>query len=273
MEKNDETFSLLELIEMLERVPLMFFRKGTYDEVCGFLIGFSSGQKLKDNVNSLFALDFQEWLRLKQNREFDNWHWSNRILEDLAQADEAAAKRILFSYLKEYLDDIGASSLQLSPENNQERMVELKRRIEYFCRKPIMAKDRNHQEVREALENDGWTITHDPYKIMLGRRKGFIDLGAEILAAEKGVAKIAVEIKSFLGSSDLYQFEDALGQFLVYLPALTKKEPERTLYLAVPEEFYDNFFEDSYFLEIAELYKLKMLVFNEKNNTIIKWID
>jgi hypothetical protein len=134
-----------------------------------------------------------------------------------------------------------------------------------------MAKDKYHQEVREALENDGWTITHDPYKIMLGRRKGFIDLGAEILAAEKGTLKIAVEIKSFLGASDLYQFEDALGQFLVYQPAWSKKEPERILYLAVPEEFYDNFFEDVYFLEIAELYKLKMLVFNEKNNTIVKW--
>ena len=134
-----------------------------------------------------------------------------------------------------------------------------------------MAKDKYHEQVREALEKDGWTITHDPYKIMLGRRKGYIDLGAEIIAAEKGFQKIAVEIKSFLGSSDLYQFEDALGQFLVYLPALKKKEPERALYLAVPEYFYTNFFEDTYFQEIAELYNLKMLVFDETKNTIVRW--
>ena len=28
-----------------------------------------------------------------------------------------------------------------------------------------MAKDIYHQIVRDALENDGWTITHDPYAI------------------------------------------------------------------------------------------------------------
>lgn len=134
-----------------------------------------------------------------------------------------------------------------------------------------MAKDKYHQQVREALEKDGWKITHDPYKIMLGRRKGYIDLGAEIIAAEKDKQKIAVEIKSFLGSSDLYQFEDALGQFLVYLPALKKKEPDRELFLAVPEAFYNNFFEDPYFQEVAELYNLKMLIFDEKNQTIVKW--
>ena len=66
-----------------------------------------------------------------------------------------------------------------------------------------MAKDKFHQQVREALEKEGWTITHDPYKIMIGRRRGYIDLGAEIIGAEKGDQIIAVEIKSFLGVPDL----------------------------------------------------------------------
>ena len=48
-----------------------------------------------------------------------------------------------------------------------------------------MAKDKYHREVREALEKEGWRITHDPYKILIGRRKGYIDLGAEIIGAEK----------------------------------------------------------------------------------------
>ncbi len=43
----------------------------------------------------------------------------------------------------------------------------------------------------------------------------YIDLGAEkLLAAEKNGHKIAVEIKSFLGSSALSEFHLALGQFL-----------------------------------------------------------
>jgi hypothetical protein len=136
-----------------------------------------------------------------------------------------------------------------------------------------MAKDKFHDNVKAALEKDGWVITHDPFKIMLGKRKGFIDLGAEMLAAEKANRLIAVEIKSFLGHSDLYDFEDAIGQFLVYLPALRKKEPDRKLYLAMPEYFYEDFFEEQYFVELIHLYQVNLVVFDEKQNLITKWID
>jgi hypothetical protein len=135
-----------------------------------------------------------------------------------------------------------------------------------------MAKDKFHFHVREALEKEGWSITHDPYKIMLGRRRGYIDLGAEIIAAEKDTIKIAVEIKSFLGQSDLYEFEDALGQFLVYLPALRKKEPERLLYLAMPEHYYVDFFDEEYFVDLIKLYQVNILVFNEHTKSTVKWI-
>lgn len=67
-----------------------------------------------------------------------------------------------------------------------------------------MAKDIYHQLVREALEKDGWTITHDPYilkKKLLGAKLE-IDLGLEkIITAEKGIEKIAVEVKSFIEES------------------------------------------------------------------------
>ena len=48
-----------------------------------------------------------------------------------------------------------------------------------------MAKDKYHYFLKEALQKDGWTITHDSYFLMLGKRRGFIDIGAErdILAA------------------------------------------------------------------------------------------
>lgn len=135
-----------------------------------------------------------------------------------------------------------------------------------------MAKDRFHDHVRTALENDGWMITHDPYKILIGRRKGYIDLGAELIGAEKELEKIAVEIKSFLGLSDLDQFEDALGQFLIYLFALTKREPERVLFLAVPSLFYESFFDDPFFVELGQHFQLKIAVFDEVNPVIVKWI-
>ncbi|HRI62310.1 MAG TPA: XisH family protein [Saprospiraceae bacterium] len=133
------------------------------------------------------------------------------------------------------------------------------------------AKDFYHDIVRQVLEKDGWKITHDPYFMRIGRRKGYIDLGAEMVAAERGNEKIAVEIKSFIGLSDLNAFEDALGQFLLYKPALAKKEPDRLLLLAIPNAFYTKFFDDPFFLEVAELYELKMLIFNEKDATVLSW--
>ena len=135
------------------------------------------------------------------------------------------------------------------------------------------AKDKYHDIVRHALDKSGWEITHDPYFLRVGRRKGFIDLGAEIIAAQKGVEKIAVEIKSFSGASDLDQFEDALGQFLIYLVALERKEADRILYLAIPETFYESFFDDPFFIDVAKRFQVRMVVFNVHTEMIVKWLS
>ena len=136
-----------------------------------------------------------------------------------------------------------------------------------------MARDKFHNEVRVALEKEGWTITHDPFKLMIGQRRGYIDLGSEIIGAEKDNQKIAIEIKSFIGLSDLDQFEDALGQFLIYLFALRKIEEDRVLYLGITRDFYENFFSDPFFVELCLFYKVKILVYNEIKAVINKWIN
>jgi len=53
--------------------------------------------------------------------------------------------------------------------------------------------------------------------------------------------------------------------------ALSKKEPERVLFLAIPQTFYQDFFEDAFFREILELYTLKIVTFDELNTKIILW--
>jgi hypothetical protein len=48
------------------------------------------------------------------------------------------------------------------------------------------AKDRFHQAVRHALEQEGWIVTHDPLHIELPDIEVYIDLGADrLLAAER----------------------------------------------------------------------------------------
>ena len=98
------------------------------------------------------------------------------------------------------------------------------------------ALDTFHHSVRIALIKDGWTVTHDPLTLRVGGDRVHIDLAAErLIAAEKGVRKIAVEIKTFAGASPINDLEDALGQYIVYRMALRRAEPGRELYLAVPQ--------------------------------------
>jgi XisH protein len=49
------------------------------------------------------------------------------------------------------------------------------------------ARDRYHDQVKNALVKDGWTITQDPLRVKWGKKDLYIDLGAEhfLLAAEK----------------------------------------------------------------------------------------
>ena len=71
-----------------------------------------------------------------------------------------------------------------------------------------MARDLFHHAVKTALEKDGWTITDDPFKLVLGAdAEFFIDLAAErLIVATKENEKIAVEIKSFLEPSKTHEF-------------------------------------------------------------------
>lgn len=74
------------------------------------------------------------------------------------------------------------------------------------------ARDTYHETVKNALIRDGWTITDDPYILSTGLTRVYVDLGAEQpLAAERAGEKIAVEIKSFRGKSDMKDLEQALG--------------------------------------------------------------
>ena len=137
-----------------------------------------------------------------------------------------------------------------------------------------MARDIIHNEVRTSLENDNWTITHDPYSLYLETRTLSIDLGGEkIIGAEKGLEKIAVEIKSFLKESFIYDFYEAFGQYLVYEHFLAEQDPERTLYLAVTEEVFAKKFEnDNDVLRICRKYKVKILIIDAQNQIIEQWI-
>jgi XisH protein len=136
------------------------------------------------------------------------------------------------------------------------------------------ARDYYHEVVRTALQKDGWTITHDPYRIKLARKKNlYIDLGAEqLIGAEKDIQKIAVEIKSFRSPSEMKDLEEAIGQFVLYDRLLNRHEPERKLYLAVPEDVRESIFEEEAGQVLIEERIIRLFTFDFNQQEVVKWI-
>ena len=138
-----------------------------------------------------------------------------------------------------------------------------------------MAKDDFDQQVKNALIKDGWKITHDPLTIRISEAvKLQIDLAAEsVIAAERDSGKIAVEIKSFIGDSDISAFHTALGQYLNYCQALEEQEPDRIVYLAIPVETYQDFFQLSFIQRALRRYQVKLMIYDPKLEEIKQWIN
>ena len=137
----------------------------------------------------------------------------------------------------------------------------------------VPAKDFFHDCVMRALIRDGWTITHDPLRLSWGSKDLYVDLGAErLLAAEKAGQRIAVEIKSFLGDSDVDDLEKAIGQYILYRAILIQREPERVLFLAVPDVVIRGVFEEPLGELLLKDQSIRLLGFDPETEVITRWI-
>ena len=136
------------------------------------------------------------------------------------------------------------------------------------------ARDFYHNTVIAALQKDGWTITHDPYRLKLARGKNlFVDLGVErLIAAEKDMEKIAIEIKSFRSPSEMKDLEEAIGQFVLYERLLTRYDPNRRLYLAVPDAVRQSVFEEEAGSVMLEDNILRLFTFSPAQQEIVTWL-
>ena len=138
----------------------------------------------------------------------------------------------------------------------------------------FMARDVFHDAVRHALIRDGWTITHDPYTFESRDFPLQIDLGAErLIAATKENERIAVEVKSFISSSAISEFHTALGQYLNYRLALSIEDPNRLLFLAVPSDAFQVFFQRPLPTRIINEYHLSLIVYDPEEESIEQWIS
>ncbi|MEH1810622.1 XisH family protein [Nostoc sp.] len=134
----------------------------------------------------------------------------------------------------------------------------------------MSARDKFHNVVKSALQKDGWRITHDPLLIRIENITDmYIDLGAErIIAAEREGQIIAVEVKSFIGTSTISEFHTAVGQFINYRYALEEIDSERVLYLAVPLNTYNDFLNKPFIKTIIQRSQINLIVNEAADNKI-----
>jgi hypothetical protein len=139
----------------------------------------------------------------------------------------------------------------------------------------MSARNIYHDAVVRALTVDGWTITDDPFPLSFGGKNLSIDLGAEraTLAAEKEGRTIAAEIQSFLGRSPVRSLEEAVGQYGIYRLLLANEDPDRVLYMAVSRKVYKETLADKFGQFVVAGLNVRLIVFDEKKERIIKWIE
>lgn len=137
----------------------------------------------------------------------------------------------------------------------------------------MAARDIYHNTVINALTKDGWLITDDPLSIKWGQKDLYIDLGAEeLVAAEKNQRQIAVEIKSFVGASEVEDLKNALGAHILYHDVLAVVQPQRQLYVAIREEVYYALFEEPIGRILVENQRIQLILFDPEQEVIVRWI-
>ncbi|RKZ38236.1 MAG: fatty-acid oxidation protein subunit alpha [Gammaproteobacteria bacterium] len=97
------------------------------------------------------------------------------------------------------------------------------------------ARDIYHNVVKRILEKTGWKITDDPLHI----KYGTLNL--------------------------------TIGQFINYRFVLKEKQPERILYLAIPEETYQSFFILPLAQGVIQENHIKYFIYNVDKEKILKW--
>jgi hypothetical protein len=135
------------------------------------------------------------------------------------------------------------------------------------------AKDIYHNAVKNALIKEGRIITNDPLHLKWGQKDMYVDLGAkQLLAAEQGTKKIAVEIKSFVSPSEIADLKGAIGGFVLYRALMSRLEPDRILYLGIRDAIFTALFKELIGKLLMESVNVNLPVFNRENERITQWI-
>lgn len=63
-----------------------------------------------------------------------------------------------------------------------------------------------------------------------------------------------------------------MGQYENYLIALDVYEPDRQLFLAIPFNIYKTFFQKPFIQMVLQRKKIRLIIYNPSEETIVLWI-
>ncbi|KAM3097892.1 element excision factor XisH family protein [Phormidesmis sp. 146-35] len=136
----------------------------------------------------------------------------------------------------------------------------------------MSARDSFHETVKQALVKDSW-VNVAPLTLRYGATKLEVDLGAEqVLVAQKDSVQIAIEVKSFSAASVVYEFHQAIGQYIHYRMVLRQTQPNRIPYLALPDEIHHRFFLTPFFHDSLEENQVRLLLVDPDLEEVKQWI-
>jgi hypothetical protein len=138
------------------------------------------------------------------------------------------------------------------------------------------AKDTYHEHVKEALFKDGWDFQDSKVIYKLPGILIYPDFKAEkrIIEAvnQERKTKILLDVKSFTGQSFIDDLKDMQGTHNIYTYVLTQKEPDRKLWLAIPEHVYQLQFTKPHLIGLKVMYNMSIVTFNIEQRRFVQWI-
>ncbi len=81
-----------------------------------------------------------------------------------------------------------------------------------------------------------------------------------------------MEVKSFVGQSDVKDLEQALGQYILYRQIINETKIKRDLYLAVSRLTFNSVFTIQLGQMLLTNQVIKLIVFDDESEVIVQWI-
>jgi len=137
-----------------------------------------------------------------------------------------------------------------------------------------MAKDIIHDQVKNALIKDDWTITHDPLQIEYEGLRLFADLSAKrAIVAQKDSQEVVIEIKSFVGHSFIHDLQQAIGQCVMYRIFMNEVIPNTDLFIATSKRVYERHFQQKAVQFLMQKIPLSLVIVDIQQEKIVTWIN